>query len=769
MNAALPALLLLAFPVPQEAGTAGRVRFNRDVRPILSANCFSCHGPDEKNRKADLRLDLRQSALKAIVPGNVTESELLLRIAATGKKRMPPGKTGKRLKPDEIRLLRRWIEQGAGWEGHWAFLPPRRPAAPRIRHERWPRNEIDRFIAARLEQEGLEPSLEASREALLRRVSLDLTGLPPTIVEIDAFLADRSDRAYEKVVDRLLASKRYGERMALEWLDAARYADTHGLHVDSHRDMWLWRGWVIRAFNRNLPFDRFTIEQLAGDLLPNPTRRQLIATGFNRNHLISYQGSAIEEKVRVAYIVDRVNTTATVWMGLTFGCAQCHDHKFDPISQKEYYRFFALFNTIDEKAKGGREGNAVPVLRLGSAEQGARLSAIRGRMRESGTSKDKQSELKKLEKDLLKTIPSTMIMREMKKPRETFFLFRGEYNQRRERVDAGTPECLPPMAEGTPANRLGLAKWLVDPRHPLTSRVAVNRLWQMVFGSGIVISSEDFGSEGAWPVHPELLDWLAVEFVERGWDVKAMLKLMVTSATYRQTSSASPELVARDPDNRLRARGPRFRLSAELIRDNALAIGGLLREKIGGPSVKPYQPAGVWKAVAAQKGSYTAQSYRQDHGDALYRRSLYSFWKRLAPPPSMVAFDAPKRDVCCVRRQRTNTPLQALVLMNDPTFVEAGRALAQRMMKEGGTGDRDRVTHGFRLATARKPASRELEVLLALLDGQRDQFRADRKAALLLVGVGESSRDESLDPADLAAWTTVAGVLLNLDETITKE
>jgi hypothetical protein len=715
--------VLLAVPALAQQETS-KVSYDRDVRPILSQYCFACHGPGS-HEESDLRLDTRERALAAIVPGKPAESDLIRRIA---KGSMPPKKTGKKLDARQVQILRDWIEQGAAWEAPWSLIPPQRPALPEVRDRAWVRQPLDRFILARLEKEGLRPSPEADRAVLLRRLSFDLTGLPPTLGEVDAFVADGD---YERAVDRLLASPRYGERMAMEWLDAARYADTHGLHVDSHRDMSPWRDGVIRAFNENQPFDRFTIEQLAGDLLPNATPAQKVASGFNRNHMISYQNSSIPEKVRNAYVVDRVNTTATVWLGLTMGCAQCHDHKFDPLSQVDYYRLYAFFNTIAEKPLDGDAGNAVPLILLGEKAE-VKLDL--------GARKDN-----KQAKDLLAKTPNSMVMQEMARPRETFLLDRGEYDQTRQKVEPGTPGCLPPMAPGAPRNRLGLARWLVDPAHPLTARVQVNRLWQMTFGAGIVPTSDDFGAQGEGPSHPELLDFLAVEFVESGWDVKAMMRKLVTSATYRQSSRVPPEMLARDPRNRLLARGPRFRLPAEMIRDGALAASGLLKERIGGRSVFPYQPPGVWEAVASGRPKeYTAQVYKQDQGDNLYRRSLYTFWKRLAPPPSLAAFDAPSREVCVVRRQRTNTPLQALVTMNDPTYLEAARALAAQALQE--PSDDDRIVRSFRAALSRRPTEAEIAVLRRLLREQRALFRAD----------------------ELAAWTMVASAILNLDETLTK-
>ncbi len=769
MRAAIFVCLLAQGAPPPAVREAERVEFNRDIRPLLAENCFACHGPDRKHTEARLRLDTRGEAEEVLGAGRPDRSELLRRIASRDREeRMPPAKTGKKLDARQIALLRRWIEQGAEYQGHWAFVPPVGPALPPA--VPGARNGIDRFIFARLAKEGLKPSPEADRETLLRRATLDLTGLPPSPAEIDAFLADRSGDAYEKAVDRLLASPRYGERMAMDWMDAARYADTHGLHVDSHRDMWPWRDWVIAAFNANMPFDRFTLEQLAGDLLPEATVAQKVASGFNRNHMISYQGSSIPEKVRVGYIVDRVNTTATVWMGLTVGCAQCHDHKFDPVTQKEYYGLYAFFNTVAETALDGRKGNAEPLLVIDPA-QDARLRHVRRRIAELQKA-GKAAEAKELEKEELEVLrksPNVMVMGEAARPRETRLLKRGEYNQPGEKVEPGTPACLPPPAADLPRNRLGLAKWLADPRNPLTARVTVNRLWQMLFGTGLVATADDFGTQGEYPSHPELLDWLALEFVDGGSDVKATLRLIATSAAYRQASRAPEALVRLDPQNRLLARGPRFRLPAEMIRDGALAAGGLLVERIGGPGVFPYQPAGVWESVATQEiDKYTAQVYRQDRGDGLHRRSLYTFWKRLAPPPAMAALDAPSREVCVVRRQRTNTPLQALVLMNDPTFVEAARALAELAMKEAAT-PADRIALGFRRALGRRPSTAEAAVLEGLHRAEKARFEADRAGALRLLSVGDRPRDVALDAADFAAWTMVMHAILNLDEAITRE
>ena len=1029
---------------------APAVSFSRDILPILSNNCFACHGPDEKARETKFHFDTKEGAfLQAgvIVPGKADDSLLIEMVTHPDPdQRMPPADSGHALNDKQIALLRQWIDEGAKWDTHWAYTPPVRPEPPVPKRTDWARNPIDNFILARHEREGLEPSPEADKVTLLRRVTYDLTGLPPTPAEVDAFLADRSPDAYEKRVDALLRSPRYGERMAMPWLDAARYGDTHGYHIDSHRAMWPWRDWVIDAFNDNLPYDQFTIQQLAGDLLPDATRDQKVASGFNRNHMINFEGGAIAEEYQVEYVVDRVEATATAFMGLTMGCARCHTHKFDPITHKEFYQFYAFFNNVPERGLDGRTGNAVPMLLLptpaqqkmlddleaqiktreaaledtivepaqaewektiapaagpmetegltahyeldgsfsdlsgryqhgrtisgeptfddgvigravsfdgdtevsfgnvGRFERGDRFSLaawlrarpflpltgfqkldeegrgyewifddialvgiqkwaarltirlsagaggnaieiktrerlrmgdwhhvtltydgsgrasglflyVGGKLFETDIVKDAltgsiasdaplrvgsralgkpfigqiddlrlydrtltpeqaerlaqhygaqvllagltgkrapdeeeglrdyflthaapepmrkaYAELKELrleKQELENRIPSTMVMSELPKPRETFVLARGDYRNQTEKVQPGVPSMLPPLPKDAPLNRLTLAKWLVDPGHPLTARVAVNRFWQMYFGDGIVKTQEDFGVQGEAPVHPELLDWLATEFVRTGWDVRAMQRLIVTSATYRQASKVTPELLARDPENRLLARGPRFRLPAEMIRDTALAASGLLNGEIGGPSVMPYQDKDLWDEMAFGQG-FSAQSYEQSTGKDLYRRGLYTFWKRTVPPAVLAAFDAPDREKCTVRRAQTNTPLQALVLMNDTAFVEASRALAERTLLQEKQSERARIEYAFRLATSRKPTGREAGVLGQLLRSSRDDFRRTPQAALELLAVGESRRNKRLDAVEHAAWTTVASAILNLDETITK-
>ena len=1021
------------------------VEFNRDILPIFSDKCFTCHGPDSKNRLSKLRFDTEDGAKQdlggrfAIVPGDPSRSEIVRRITAKeAASRMPPAYSGKSLTERETDLIRRWIGQGAKWQKHWSLIPPRRPGLPKVSNRNWPRNGLDFFVLQRLDLEGLPPSPTADRATLLRRVSLDLTGLPPTPGEIDAFLNDTAPDAYEKVVDRLLASPRYGERMAVRWLDAARYADTNGYQSDGERSMWRWRDWVIDAFNQNMPFDQFTIEQIAGDMLPNATLAQKIATGFNRNHRGNGEGGIIPEEYAVEYVVDRVETTASVWLGLTLGCARCHDHKYDPLTQKEFYQVFAYFNNVPERGRALKYGNSPPFIKAPTAAQQSRLReleaklaaaesqfarlqpelqeaqrkweksldasrpvhwsnpaglvarfpldgalandqwsggepkfvsgalgqaasfdgegfldagdtanfgfydrftlaawiyptsprgaivtrtkeipegagfglylkdgkvqanlvvrwlddavrveaegalalqqwhhvlmtydgsrqakgirlfvngepqelkillddlnqsfAVKEHLRVGGGGgpenrfrghidevhiynfalpakqatvlanstpineiaaippKDRTSaqagkiesyflqryapghvqQAWKLVKNLhaqteryVDSIPTVMVMQERETPRDTFLLIRGAYNRPGEPVSPGPPAVLPPLPAGASNNRLGFAKWLVDPSNPLTARVSVNRFWQTYFGVGLVKTAEDFGSQGERPAHPELLDWLATEFVRSSWDVKALQKMIVTSATYRQSSKATPELLRKDPENRLLARGPRFRLPAETVRDQALAISGLLVEKTGGPSVKPYQPPGLWKelTVGFEPGN-EEKGYRQDRGESLYRRSLYTYWKRTVPPPAMMLFDSAGREACSVLQTRTNTPLQALNLMNDVTYMEASRVLAQRLMTEGGQSPEERIRFAFRLATARWPKPEESGILLRSFHYYLENYRAYREAALRFVSQGESPRNAKLDVIELAAYTAVASLILNLDETVTKE
>ncbi len=1031
LGMALFAMLVPSLAAAQEE----EVDFGRQIRPLLAEKCFACHGLDAGTRETDLRMDTKgglfaelDSGGFAVVPKHLDQSVLYQRLISDDvDERMPPADTDKQLSPEEIDLIKRWIEQGAVWKQHWAWVAPRRPQLPQVADADWARNEIDMFIQARLEKEGLTHSPPADKTTLIRRVTFDLTGLPPTPREIDEFLADESPEAYEKVVDRLLKSPHYGEHLGRYWLDAARYGDTHGLHLDNYRQMWPYRDWVINAFNDNMPFDQFTIEQLAGDLLPDATDDQKIATGFNRCNVTTSEGGVIPEEYYVHYTVDRVATMSTVWMGISMGCVVCHEHKFDPFEMKDFYQLFAFFNSLDGPVMDGNRQDTAPVLKVATEAQKAelgdldkriaalsqtmtdpiaevdaaqadweahlreslahepawdvliaetlnseggatltnlednsilaagenpaqevyeitarvaadQLTAVRlegltheslperragrsrngnvvltelevefapvdgpepwqrvqltrawadheqpdgdfkignaidgdpktgwaidghrqrgdreaifmaeapfgyeggtrlrirlrhesvygqhqfGRFRLAVTSdaaipqmdvgvtpdeivklverepdklSDEQrikirdyyrehvsddptlvearSQLAKHRKrrtELDESIPTTLIWKELPEPKPAFILVRGAYDKKGDPVSRNTPAALPPLSgveEGETPTRLDLARWLVAPEHPLTSRVTVNRFWQQYFGVGIVETAEDFGSQGSPPSHPQLLDWLAVEFRESGWDVKALQKLIVMSATYRQSSQIPADAAEKDPQNRLLSRGPRFRLDAEVIRDNALAVSGLLVEKIGGPSVKPYQPPGIWYAVG-YTDSNTA-NFKRDSGQALYRRSLYTFWKRTAPPPTLVTLDAPSRETCTVRRSRTNTPLAALALMNDEQFIEASRGLAQRVMKEGGPSDEERAVYAFRLATARRPDNEELAVLLDVYRASLQRYEKDREAAGQLVSVGESRPDESLDTSRLAAWTMVANMLLNLDETLTK-
>jgi mono/diheme cytochrome c family protein len=882
-NKLVGAVVIAWIAVPCLSGVAratDAVDFNRDVRPVLSDNCFRCHGTDEKQRQAGLRLDLRDKALLklesgalAIVPGDPAKSELLRRVSAEDEgERMPPKEMNKRLTPAQVEVLRQWIAAGANYSQHWAFIKPVRPELPTVKNAAWPKNEIDRFILARLEKEGLHPSPEAGRETVIRRLSLDVTGLPPSPPEVDAFLADRSPDAYEKLVDRLLASPRYGERMAVQWLDFARYADSNGFQEDGSRTMWRWRDWLINALNDNMPFDQFTVKQLAGDLLPKPTLEDRIATGFNRNHRTNNEGGAILEEWRVETVIDRVETTSQVWMGLTMGCARCHDHKFDPITQKDFYRFFAFFNNVPETGYGGGSGaNTPPLISAPTPEQQARLkeldltiAASEDELRrivktdladaqvewedaalESGitdparqlappkpaqpkgkgkkprppaklaamvpakpikpepvppailailkTAAEKRTppQIKQLadysrprlggaiadaDKKLLQArqakaafeaaVPQSMVMEEMPKPREAFVLIRGQYDNHGEKVTAGLPGFLPPLPAGAAMNRLGLAQWLVSPEHPLTARVWVNRAWEGFFGTGIVKTSENMGSQAEFPSHPELLDWMATEFMRRHWDMKAMVRLIVTSATYRQASIDTPRLLQVDPENRLLARGPRFRLGGEVIRDQALAVSGLLKEKIGGPSVRPYMPQGIWDETSVYGD---LRNYKADQGDGLYRRTLYTIWKRTAAPPTNLLFDSPTREICTVKRSRTNTPLQALAVLNEVTFVEAARKLAERMLADGGATPEARLTYGFRLAAARVPRPEELKILSDGLKVDLERFHRNMEAAKKLIADGASNSAPRWKPEELAAYTLAANVLLNLDEVLTRE
>ncbi|MFO0880209.1 MAG: DUF1553 domain-containing protein [Gemmataceae bacterium] len=1032
------------------ATAAGKVDFGREVLPILSENCFHCHGPDSKNRKGGLRLDTKDGAFRkkkshqTIVPGKSGQSELFLRVASTEPNEiMPPPDSNRKLTVKQIEVLKRWIDQGAPWGQHWAFTSlPRVVELPAVKNRTWGANPIDRFVLARLEREGMTPSPEASRESWLRRVTLDLTGLPPTLAEMDAFLGDTSPQAYKTVVDRLLSSSRYGERMASDWLDVARYADTHGYQMDRSRSMWAYRDWVIRSFNRNQRFDEFLTWQLAGDLLPNATRDQRLATAFNRLHMQNEEGGIVEEEFRVAYVVDRVNTMGTAFLGMTFECSRCHDHKYDPISMKDFYGLFAFFQNIDEAGqtpyftssmpvptlllatdeqdrkrldlekriqeseaaylaaraagesrfqkwlmgrtkapdlpglvaaysfdgwKDGKVANSVnpkqpgsplegPKPTAGKVNQGAELSGENGftfpgvghfsridsfslalwlqmpaitpratvvhhskapvdagsrgyellleqghvafglhhmwpgnalkvrsktqlpvkrwthvtftydgssrasgvklyldghpaelevvrdnlwkditygdepnltlgyRFRDNGFKGGKVDELRVFQRAvtpleaahlagrdnwtqawatpadrlsasqraaladyyfgvvdeptlksaevlrgirrehnaLIQPISEVMVMQELPRPKPAFVLKRGAYDAPGDPVTMQTPEAMPPFPPDTPRNRLGLARWLTQPDHPLTARVTVNRLWQQLFGKGIVETSDNFGSTGALPTHPELLDWLARDFVDHGWDVRRFLEQVVLSATYRQSTRITPEALARDPYNQLLGRAPARRLSAEMLRDQALAVSGLLTEKIGGPSVYPYQPEGLWNEAMGRP------HYPQSSGADLYRRSLYTYWKRTVPHPQMTLFDAADRSVCSARRQTTSTPLQALGLLNDPQMVEAARGLGQRLLLEGGKSLPDQLAWAFRLVTGRRPDAREAKVLEEVFTEQRAEFARDPKATTKYLSIGQFRAVPRLKPDELAAAATVALAILNHDAAVNR-
>ena len=819
------------------------VEFNRDIRPLLSDNCFYCHGQDGNQRQADLRLDQREAAIDAgsLVPGDAEASELVARIFADDPDaRMPPADSNRTLTEDQKQLIRRWVDEGAAYQTHWAFIAPQRSQPPAVEHEAWVRNPIDRFILARLEAAGLGPSPEADPATLIKRLSSDLIGLPPTPEQVAAFVDDPDPDAYERLVDRLLQSRHYGERMALPWLDAARYADSNGFQQDGDTWQWIWRDWVVRALNDDLSFDRFTIWQLAGDLLPDPTTDQLVASGFNRNHLLNGEGGAISEEQRFVILFDRVDTTATNWLGLTLACAQCHDHKYDPLSMRDYYGMLDAFNRVPESGTPQRQSSrvrvAAPFIELPTKENLERiagweaeigrlkpqadaltelaLAAWQAGLRASGappteaglpdaviqwltqpeaqrsedqqrrlaeqlrehflkkvlpTLRDKMPALTRLERVQAELvayrgdqIPRPMVMSDQR-PRQTHILDRGDYLSPLDGVDFATPAVLPPLPEGAPLNRLGLAQWLVSPQHPLTARVQVNRMWQHFFGAGIVKTPEDFGVQSEYPLHRELLDWLAVEFREQGWSMKKLHRQIVTSATYRQSSRVTPRQRELDPENRYFGRGGRQRMPSMVLRDWALATAGLLDRRIGGAPVYPYQPEAVWESLAITKErdfTYPASS-----GADLYRRSLYTFWRRTVGPANM--FDASNRQACRVRLQTTSTPLHALTTLNDPTWVEAARVLAERSMRQQDESD-ERLAAAFRRVLCRAPRAAELRRLRQAYERQLAIYNARPEDALRVLQVGESVRDDSLDPAEHAALAMVCLAILNLDEALTK-
>lgn len=737
------------------------VSYNFDIRPILSDKCFACHGPDANKREAGLRLDIAESAYKAladnpgahaIVPGKPELSEVFRRVSSQDTSLlMPPKNSNLKLTSREIDLIEKWIRQGAKYEKHWAFVAPTKPALPQVEKEGWPRNEIDYFILHKQEQKGLAPNEEADKERLLKRLSLDITGLPPSLALMEQFLVDTSPRAYEKVVDQLLKSPAYGERMALHWLDLARYADSHGYQDDGYRTQWPWRDWVIHALNQNMPYNQFVTWQLAGDLLPKQdekrAKEQLLATGFNRNHKITEEGGVIPEEYRVSYVTDRTDLVGKGLLGITMECARCHDHKYDPFSQKEYYQLYAFFNNVNEKGIesviGGPETYAKqPLMEISNEEVKSILTFIN-------------------KPDTNRLIVS--VMGDLDTLRKTHILNRGEYDNLGDEVEAGTPQAILPFSPRYPKNRLGLAQWMFDKNNPLTARVFVNQVWQEFFGQGLVKTSGDFGMQGELPSHPELLDWLAVDFREHGWDIKRLVRQMVLSATYRQSAVITKDKLQADPDNILLARGPRYRIHAEFVRDLVLSSSGLLHPAIGGPSVKPYQPAGLWEGATSGRGLLSA--YNQDHGSALYRRGMYTLIKRTVPPPAMSIFDASNRDQCEVRRLKTNTPLQALVMMNDPAVLEASRVLATRLLQQKGS-TQDQITKAFRLIVCRKPSEKELSLLTDYYE--KELKKMDASTAEKIVAVGEYPLSQGVDKKRLAALMRVVNTLYNLEETITK-
>ncbi len=819
------------------------IQFNRDIRPILSNNCFVCHGPDNNLRKADLRLDQDKGlyddreGYRIIVPGKPGTSELYERIVSEEKgRRMPPAKAKKELTKEQIELVRLWIEQGGKYEKHWSLIPPARAEIPPVKNGAWVENPIDAFVLARLEREGLTPSPDADPRTLIRRLSFDLRGLPPAPRDVDDFVREykaspQPQAVLEELVDRYLASQRFGERMAVYWLDLVRYADTGGYHSDNHRDVSLYRDWVIDAFNRNMPFDQFTMEQLAGDLLPSPTNAQRIASGYNRLLQTTEEGGAQAKEYQAKYFADRVRNVSTVWLGLTLGCTECHDHKYDPFTTKEFYKFGAFFADIQERPVGRQEQTPIT-----TPEEAAKLKqfdeqiaalqkqlgapeAIQGQAKwedevkrsgfkglpkdieallqaDAGKRNAKQKEqlvsyfrsvtpgLKESQQKLTQTQQHkaefskhirTTLVSTSGPPRTVRILPRGNWlDEKGEIVQPATPASLPNLGvDGRRATRLDLAKWITSADNPLPARVMVNRLWMLFFGQGIVKTLDDFGAQGAWPTHPELLDWLALEFMapegSRGpqrpeaWNVKRIVKRMVTSHTYRQSSAASPELRQRDPYNQLLARQGRFRLDAEFVRDNALAISGLLVERIGGDSVKPYQPAGYWRYL-----NFPVREWYHDKNENQYRRGLYTYWQRTFLQPSLLAFDAPSREECTVERARSNTPQQALVLLNDPTYVEASRVFAERVLKEGGKETAGRIDFAFRQALQRAATAAEQKVLADLLVKHLAFYQANPTDAEALLKVGERPAAPDLSRPELAAWTSVTRAILNLHETITR-
>lgn len=808
------------------------IDFNFHVRPILSDRCFQCHGFDENARKANLRLDAEEAAKAVIaesgnipiVPSNPHKSAVVERILNQDPELvMPPKESKLELSAEEKAILIKWIEQGANWKEHWAYIVPEKAELPQVKNQTWPKNEIDFFVLKKLESLGLQPSEEAARETLIRRLSFDLTGLPPTPEAVEQYKQDQSTNAYEKLVDRLLSSRHFGERWAWEWLDVARYADTNGYQGDPTRIMWPWRDWVVKAFNDNMPFDEFTIKQIAGDLLPNASRTDILATAFNRNHPFNGEGGKIPEEVRVQNVFDRVETVGTAWMALTLNCSRCHDHKFDAISQKEYYQLFDYFNQTSETGKGS-SGTIPPVVDVSPEEDLQKIAALKKYLieianevdevevakfpREAGqpASKSKKIQeaagsffnafdnqafdrgqfvLRKIYEHFTNKDPSyanliqklrearleydrqlsenlqVMVMDQLPERRSTHILSKGNYSATQEEVFSGVPAVLPELPDGMENDRLALAKWLVSRDHPLTARVTVNRYWQAFFGRGLVKTIEDFGVQGDLPSHPEVLDWLAVDFQESGWDIKALFKKIVMSATYRQSSKVTKKLLEADPENKFLARATRMRLPSWMLRDQALFISGLMVDSLGGEPVKPYQPEGIW-----EEATFGKIKYQQGQGDELYRRTLYTFWRRIVGPTML--FDNSSRQVCEVKALRTNTPLHALTTLNDVTYVEAAKVLAERTLTAKKM-DSDRLKYMFELATSRKPKKKEISILTDRLVQLKKQYSEAQEEAEKITGVGEYTPATTLDLTDHAAFTVLGSLVLNLDETITRQ
>jgi len=741
-----------------ESKVPDKIDFIYHVRPILSDRCFKCHGPDESKIEAGLQLHTEEKAFAAlgedqdhyaIVANDIEQSEMVNRIFSDDPDDvMPPPDSNLKLEDFEKEILKKWIEQGAEWKEHWAFVAPEKQTIPEVANQGWVSNPIDNFVLAKLKEQGLNPSERMRSEKLLRKLSFDLTGLPPSIEDVKSLMEDNSDENYNRLVDKFLNSSSFAERQTNDWLDLARYADTHGYQDDFERTMWPWRDWVIHAFQKNMPYNQFVTWQLAGDLMSNASKEQIIATAFNRNHKITQEGGVIPEEYRAEYVTDRTNTFGTAFLGLTFECAKCHDHKYDPISQKEYFQLFGYFNSVDEKGLIESYGAIPePYITITKNEIDETLNFINNL-------------------DTLDSIP-LLVMKELKEPRQTHVLKRGAYDQLGVEVNPAVPSFGNAKHHGKYKDRLALSNWLFDGNNPLTARVAVNRMWQQVFGRGIVATTYDFGNQGSLPSHPELLDHLAIEFVESGWDIRHIIKYMVCSSSYKQGNKVNDELLEKDPENIWLARSSRTRLSAEMLRDHALSISGLLVDEIGGPSVKPYQPEGLWNEVTGGGGGSTA-SYIQDEGQNNYRRSLYTFWKRTVPPPNMLLFDTPTRDFCMVQRENTSTPLQALVLMNDPQFLEASQALANRAIKENAGNDVEVIQFMFTLATSRSANEEELNMLKDLFEEEFRNYKDDIVGAKSFVNHIEIENFDDKKIAELAAYSFIANTIFNLDETIRK-